>query len=457
MKSHEVKMSWKAEFQAVVMALGKGSRMTDLTANCPKSLLPVANYPMVWYPLHLLQTAGFEEAIVITSESSKIRTQKELAGKLKIRLDIVEINDDEWGTVESLVHVADKIKSDVLVVSCDLITDVDLYKFAELHRVQDSTLTALFTPISNEVKLAAPGSKTKPHLELDFVALDSETSQLLMICSEADLDDTISFRRNILERHPNCTVYSKLMDAHLYLMKKSVLDDLVKKHLLIVVFFLNFSSIKGELVPSLIEEQFKSLNSSGNHLSANKFNFQTISSDAFHALSSDEILQTLTEDYGTHSNRLTCFGCVMDAPFCIRANTLSSYFEANKKVMQSATPMQSTRIDATVQKAQNSRIDNVSFIGAQTSIGDKSRLNRSVVGQNCQIGPNCQVSNCVIMNNVIIGNGCNLEGCIVADEVNIGVKCNLKDCLITARVVVESSVKSTRELIADAQQMMEIE
>uniref|UniRef100_T1JMS8 Uncharacterized protein n=1 Tax=Strigamia maritima TaxID=126957 RepID=T1JMS8_STRMM len=54
-------------------------------------------------------------------QQNSLRTQKELANsKLKIRLDIV--------------NMYDKIKSDVLVVSCDLITVIDLYKFAELHR-----------------------------------------------------------------------------------------------------------------------------------------------------------------------------------------------------------------------------------------------------------------------------------------------------------------------------------
>ena len=48
------------EFQAVVMAAGTGSRMTDLTSRCPKALLPVGNYPLLWYPISALERAGFE-------------------------------------------------------------------------------------------------------------------------------------------------------------------------------------------------------------------------------------------------------------------------------------------------------------------------------------------------------------------------------------------------------------
>ena len=34
--------------------------MTDLTASVPKALLPVGNRPLVWYPVNMLEKAGFE-------------------------------------------------------------------------------------------------------------------------------------------------------------------------------------------------------------------------------------------------------------------------------------------------------------------------------------------------------------------------------------------------------------
>lgn len=48
------------ELQAVLMAAGGGSRMTDLTYNTPKAALPVGNKPLIWYPLSLLERVGFE-------------------------------------------------------------------------------------------------------------------------------------------------------------------------------------------------------------------------------------------------------------------------------------------------------------------------------------------------------------------------------------------------------------
>lgn len=51
------------EFQAIIMAAGRGSRMYPLTENFPKSVLPVGNLPLIWYPLNLLQTSGFEGTV----------------------------------------------------------------------------------------------------------------------------------------------------------------------------------------------------------------------------------------------------------------------------------------------------------------------------------------------------------------------------------------------------------
>ena len=54
------------EFQAVILAGGRGSRMYPLTEDCPKALLPVANRPLIWYPVHLLESNGFEGIILYT-------------------------------------------------------------------------------------------------------------------------------------------------------------------------------------------------------------------------------------------------------------------------------------------------------------------------------------------------------------------------------------------------------
>lgn len=54
----------------MLMAAGGGSRMTDLTYNTPKAMLPVGNKPLMWYPLNLLERVGFEGVSSVFHQST---------------------------------------------------------------------------------------------------------------------------------------------------------------------------------------------------------------------------------------------------------------------------------------------------------------------------------------------------------------------------------------------------
>lgn len=46
------------ELQAVVLAAGPGSRVTDISQGV-KCLIPIANRPLLYYPLKMLENAHF--------------------------------------------------------------------------------------------------------------------------------------------------------------------------------------------------------------------------------------------------------------------------------------------------------------------------------------------------------------------------------------------------------------
>lgn len=47
------------EIQPVVLAGGRGRKLYPFTEDTPKALLPVANRPLLYYPLLYLQNEGF--------------------------------------------------------------------------------------------------------------------------------------------------------------------------------------------------------------------------------------------------------------------------------------------------------------------------------------------------------------------------------------------------------------
>lgn len=227
----------KTHFQAVLMAGGKGSRMTDLSNGKPKCLLPVGNFPMIYYPLSLLKKIGFSEVIVVTLESAKSEINS-LTKKWDIsdlRLDIVTLphHQEDCGTADSLRRVHDKITAKtVFVLSCDLFADVkNIHQLLDLHRIHGSSVTSLLAKNSLDLKsIVIPGPKVKVKRERDFIGIDmmkkagSCAGQICLWNSEADIGDEISLKRTVMQEHSNLKVFSNLLDTHFYIFEKWVVD-----------------------------------------------------------------------------------------------------------------------------------------------------------------------------------------------------------------------------------------
>lgn len=56
--------------KGVILAGGNGTRLMPLTAVTNKSLLPVYDRPMIFYPIQMMAEAGIEEILIVTSGST---------------------------------------------------------------------------------------------------------------------------------------------------------------------------------------------------------------------------------------------------------------------------------------------------------------------------------------------------------------------------------------------------
>ena len=77
----------------MIMAAGQGARMTDLTASIPKALLPVGNMPLIWYPIQMLQKAGFKGTVVCTLPSVQ-NINDDILNMLNIATLVIQIYFD---------------------------------------------------------------------------------------------------------------------------------------------------------------------------------------------------------------------------------------------------------------------------------------------------------------------------------------------------------------------------
>ncbi|XP_064625401.1 translation initiation factor eIF2B subunit gamma-like [Lineus longissimus] len=457
------------EFQPVVMAGGRGSRMTDLTAKIPKAILPVGNMPMVWYPVNMLERAGFEEMIIVVLKSQRKQIERALVEQcqIKAKLDFVGIpDDDDWGTADSLRHIKDKIKCDLLVVSCDLIGDFSLNTLADVHRAHGATVTALFMSGQDSIAdMAAPGPKSKKKVELDFVGLDNSSSRLVFLSSEADFEETISFRKSLFKRHPCINIKTRLTDAHLYLMKQSVLDVLEEQR--------SISAIKGELIPYLVKKQFKRMQEepadadatvTSNSSSSRKADVSTLADEGnFEQLARD--MSSWNDHSGDmsdcyHGDKIRCYACIMEGKFCLRMNTLATYSEANRQIgkhlgkLQSDKEIPSVHPTATVQS--RSQVGSECLIGENVTVAEKATVKKSNIARYSSIGEKVKITNSVVMDHVTIAEGCSIQGSIICDHVHIDEKGEIKDCIVGSGQKISAMGKFTNEVLADRDRMMEI-
>jgi glucose-1-phosphate thymidylyltransferase len=102
--------------QAVILAAGEGKRIRPLTRSRPKALIPVANRPIIDYPINALLACGIRDIIVV------VGYRKEQVIRHLNALDIpveVVVQDKQLGTANALKAAADLIHERFLVIPGD--------------------------------------------------------------------------------------------------------------------------------------------------------------------------------------------------------------------------------------------------------------------------------------------------------------------------------------------------
>ncbi|CAB1326208.1 unnamed protein product, partial [Coregonus sp. 'balchen'] len=220
-----------------------------------------------------------------------------------------------------------------------------------------------------------------------------------------------------------------LVDAHLYCLKKSVVDFLADNK--------SISSIRGELVPYLVRKQFsKSMNSPKVNDEADQ---NLKKKDEIQISSRDEVLLQLTRDRSCwndhrgdmseayHGGRLRCYVHIMDEGMCYRVNTLAAYIEANRlapKLFDEPAVHPSAVISV------RCLIGADSIIGASCQISDKTSIKRSTIGASSTVREKVKVTNSIIMHGVTIEEGCNIQGSVICSNAVIGRGADIKYCLV---------------------------
>ena len=134
------------------MAGGEGTRLRPLTSRAPKPMLPIANRPMMEHVINLLKRHGFDEIVVtVAFLANHIKTYFGDGSEFGVKMSYAD-EPVPLGTAGSVGNARDQLDETFLVISGDVLTDIDLGQVLAFHRDQGALATIGLTSVENPLE-----------------------------------------------------------------------------------------------------------------------------------------------------------------------------------------------------------------------------------------------------------------------------------------------------------------
>lgn len=138
--------------KTVIMAGGKGARISSLASNIPKPMIKIGGKPVLEHELECLHDQGFTDIILTVSHLGNIIKDyfgdgsgvSPATGK-PFGVHITYYFEKEaLGNAGALFKIKDRLDSDFLLLNADAVFDIDFIRFVHFHK-QHGGLVTLFT------------------------------------------------------------------------------------------------------------------------------------------------------------------------------------------------------------------------------------------------------------------------------------------------------------------------
>ncbi len=134
------------------MAGGEGTRLRPLTSNLPKPMMPLANKPMMEHIIDLLRRHGFEDIVVtLAFMPDAIRNHFGDGSEYGVNIQYAT-EETPLGTAGSVRNAADALDERFLVISGDVLTDIDLGKVVAFHEEKSALATICLVPVEDPLE-----------------------------------------------------------------------------------------------------------------------------------------------------------------------------------------------------------------------------------------------------------------------------------------------------------------
>ncbi len=134
------------------MAGGEGTRLRPLTYNQPKPMIPMANRPLMEHVVDLLRRHGFTD-IVVTVAYQANAIENYFGNGAEFGAGIVYASEEPpLGTAGSVRHAVGELDEPFLVISGDVLTDIDLGAVLDFHSRKKALATIALRSVPNPLE-----------------------------------------------------------------------------------------------------------------------------------------------------------------------------------------------------------------------------------------------------------------------------------------------------------------
>ena len=408
-----------------------------------------------------------------------------------------DTQDSPAGTAAVLSHFATRIQTDFIVLPCDFLPPPSLRLESILNNFRLNTETdgSIGTALFYEMRSRSPADTDKttaafedawgspdPPMPIVYSSNGSGSRTLLHIDSPDSQDispDELLLRSCTLTSYPRSTLSTRLVDADVYVLRRSVLDALLLKRS-------TFDSIREDFIPWLCKlsthpakrQKYLSIlfpTSSQTHSQALALQHSTSNTpQALQTLKAPASEDSITsspdigdiDDTGRKTMPSLRMGLVihhLSDGLALRANNLFAYLELNRLLLNTgagassqvtvgpslSTSPSSTKPQPLIDPKATITPDTV--IGSSTRIGARSSVKKSSIGSHCLIGSNVKLTGCVVLDHCVIEDGSKLDGCILGRGTKVGPRAEMSRCVTQGAYEVEEGtiIKNERLEVSD--------
>ncbi|MFA5876565.1 MAG: sugar phosphate nucleotidyltransferase, partial [Candidatus Margulisiibacteriota bacterium] len=373
--------------KAIVLAGGLGTRLHPLTVNLPKPMVPVVNRPLMSYVIELLAQNGFNDiSVLLYYQPDVIRNYFGDGKQFGVKLTYVEAQKD-FGTAGAVKFACKNMREPILVISADILSDINLAAAVEYHKKKRSFATLVLTRVKNPLPYG--------------IVITHFNGRI----------------KKFLEKPSWSEVFSDTINAGIYILDPRVLDYIPENK------SFDFSH---DLFPCLLQEK--------------KPIYGYVAKGYWEDIGK-------LEDY-VRCNTDALKGKIDLKPAGKNFSGNNFNLEAGSTVAKSAHLEGAGLLGKGTVVGDNAFIIN-SAIGKNCRIGADTYIKECILWDGVEIKSGAKLERAVIGNNVKIGAGSTLEeGVVVGNEAEIGRDTHLKPYIkIWPRKVIESGSTVSRNVI----------